>query len=85
MSEEVTKRTQDSLAEKMRELEEAKRILEDVEVKALSGVALALTEVAESLSATAKDLAEMRSTEWMTTKQAARHLGYASAKAFEKI
>jgi len=66
MSEEVTKRTQDQLAEKLRELEEAKRILEDVEVKALSSVALALTEVAESLSLTAKDLADMRATEWMT-------------------
>ena len=40
MSEEVTKRTQDPLAEKVRELEEAKRILEDVEATTLSGVAL---------------------------------------------
>jgi len=85
MSEEVTKRTQDPLSEKIRELEEAKRILEDVEVKALSGVALALTEAAESLSQTAKDLADMRAAEWMTAAQAARHLGCESAKAFEKI
>jgi hypothetical protein len=75
MSEEVTKQTQDPLSEKTRELEEAKRILDDVEVKALSGVALALTEAVESLSQTAKDLAEMRSTEWMTAEQAAKHLG----------
>jgi len=85
MSEEVTKRTQNPLSENIRELEEAKRILEDVEVKALSGVALALTEAAESLSATAKNLAEMRSTEWMTAEQAAKYLGCESVKAFEKI
>jgi hypothetical protein len=85
MSEEVTKRTQDSLAEKIRELEEAKRILEDVEVKALSGVALALTEAAESLAHTAKDLSDMRATEWMTAEQAAQYLGCESVKAFEKI
>ena len=54
MSEEVTKRTQDPLAKKIRELEEAKRILEDVEATTLSEVALALAEAAESLSRTAK-------------------------------
>ena len=85
MSEEVTKRTQDPLSEKIRELEEAKRILEDVEVKALSGVALALTEAAESLSRTAKDLADIRTTGWMTAEQAAKHLGCESVRAFEKI
>ena len=46
---------------------------------------MALTETVESLSQTAKDLAEMRSTEWMTAEQAAKHLGCGSAKAFEKI
>jgi hypothetical protein len=85
MSEEVTNRTQESLSGKVRELEEAKRILEDVEVKALSGVALALTEAAESLSRTAKELTDMRAGEWMIAEQAARHLGCESAKAFEKI
>jgi hypothetical protein len=85
MSEEVTKRTQDPLSEKIRELEEAKRILEDVEVKALSGVALALTEAVERLSHTAKELADMRAAEWMTVEQAAKHLGCESVKAFEKI
>ncbi len=82
---EVTKRTQDPLAEKIRELEEAKRILEDVEVKALSGVALALTEAAESLSHTAKELADMRTAEWMTAEQAATYLGCESVEAFVKI
>ena len=85
MSEEVKKRTQDPLSEKIRELEEAKRILEDVEVKALSGVALALTEAAKSLSQTAKDLSDMRTAEWMTAEQAAAYLGCESVKAFEKI
>ena len=37
MSEEVTRRTPDPLAEKIRELEEAKRILEDVEVQGTLG------------------------------------------------
>ena len=82
---EVTKRPQDPLAEKIRELEAAKRILEDVEVKALSGVALALTEVAERLSHTAKELTHMRTVGWMTAKQAAAYLGCESVKAFEKI
>jgi hypothetical protein len=85
MSEEVTKRTQDPLSEKIRELEEAKRILEDVEVKALSGVTLALTEVAESLSRTAKELTDIRTAEWMTADQAAVYLGCESVRAFEKI
>jgi hypothetical protein len=52
---------------------------------ALSGVALALTEAAESLSQTARDLADMRTAKWMTAEQAARYLGCASVKAFEKI
>jgi hypothetical protein len=82
---EVTKRPQDPLAEKIRELEAAKRILEDGEVKALSGVALALTDAAESLSRTAKDLSDMRTAEWMTAEQAAKYLGCESVKAFEKI
>src|SRR5919112_6678299 len=82
---EVTKRPQDPLAEKIRELEAAKRILEDVEVKALSGVALALTEAAESLSRTARDLADMRAAEWMIAEQAAKYLGCESVEAFQKI
>jgi len=85
MSNEVTKRTRDPLLEKIRELEEAKRILEDVEVKALSGVALTLTEAAESLSRTAKELTDLRTAEWMTAEQAASYFGCESVKAFEKI
>ena len=55
------------------------------EVKALSGVALALTEAAESLSRTAKELTNMRGAEWMTAEQSAKYLGCESVRAFEKI
>ena len=51
----------------------------------LSGIALALTEAAENLSQTAKELTDMQASEWMTAEQAARHLGCESVKAFEKI
>jgi hypothetical protein len=49
------------------------------------GVALALTEAAESLSRTAKELTDIQASEWMAAEQAARHLGCESVKAFEKI
>ena len=52
---------------------------------ALSGVALAVTEAAENLSRTAKELTDIQASEWMTAEQAARHLGCESAAAFEKI
>ncbi len=51
----------------------------------LSGIALAPTEAAESLSRTAKEVTDMQASEWMTAEQAARHLGCKSVKAFEKI
>ena len=85
MSEEVTNRTQELLSGKIRQLKEAKRILEDVKATTLSGVALELTEAAESLSRTAKDLADIRTADWMTAEQAAKHLGCESVRAFEKI
>jgi len=34
---------------------------------------------------TAKELADMRATEWMSAEQAAKYLGCESVKAFEKI
>src|SRR5215203_5277281 len=79
------RQTPKQLPKMAQELEEAKQLLEDAETKALSGVALALTEAAESLSRTAKELADMRAAEWMTVEQAAKHLGCESVKAFEKI
>jgi len=66
-------------------LEEARQTLESVEATALSGVALVLSEAAESLSRTAKDLANIQPTEWMTAEQATAYLGCESVKAFEKI
>jgi hypothetical protein len=42
-------------------------------------------EAAENLSQTAKDLADMRAAEWMTSEQASAYLGCESVKAFEKI
>ena len=52
---------------------------------ALSGVAPAVTEAAENLSRTAKELTDIQASEWMTAEQAARHLGCEAVKAFEKI
>ncbi len=84
-SREATGRASNPLPRTARELAEAKRTLEDVEAKALSDVALILTDAAENLSRTAKDLADMRPAEWMTAEQAAKHLGCESVKAFEKL
>jgi hypothetical protein len=85
MSKKAMRQTSNQLPKTVQELEVAKRILENVEVKTLSGVALALTEAAESLAHTAKDLADMRTAEWMTAAQASKYLGCESVKAFEKI
>jgi hypothetical protein len=85
MSKKATRQTSNRIPKTVQELEEAKRILEGVEVKALSSVVTALTEAAESLSRTAKDLADMRAAEWMTTEQAAAYLGCESVEAFVKI
>jgi hypothetical protein len=82
---ETARQAPNSLPATAEKLEEAKRILTDVEVKALSGVALALTEAVESLSRTAKELTDITASEWMTAEQAAKHLGCESVKAFEKI
>ena len=85
MSGEATRRVPDPLPTTVQDLAEAKRTLEGAEAKALSDVALVLSEAAESLSRTVKDLANMQPTEWLTTAQAARHLGCSSVEAFEKI
>ena len=85
MSKKTMRQTPNQLPKTARKLEEAKQLLEDVEAMALSGVVLVLTEAAKQLSRTAKDLADMQPTEWMTPEQAAKYLGYESPKAFEKI
>ena len=74
-----------SLVEVARTLEETRDALRGYEVTALAGVAATLAEAAESLSRTAKNLANMRPAEWMTAEQAAKYLGCPSAEAFEKI
>src|SRR5829696_2943228 len=76
MSGKATLRVPGPLPRTVREVDEA---------RALSDVALILVEAAESLSRTAKDLADMRVAEWMTAEQAAKHLGCESVRAFEKI
>ncbi len=75
----------DPLLETARRLQEARRALQGVESAALSGTAVVLVEAAESLSRTAKDLADMRPAEWMTAEQAAAYLGCESVGAFEKV
>jgi hypothetical protein len=85
MSRKATRQTSNQLPQTVQELEEAKRILEGVEVKALSGVVLALIEAVESLSRTAKVLTDLRASEWMTAEQAAKYLRCESVRAFEKI
>src|SRR5215207_6886372 len=85
MAKKAMRQTSNQLPKTVQELEEAKRILEGVEVKALSSVVLALTEAAESLFRTAKELTDMRTAEWMSAEQAAKYLGCDSVKAFEKI
>ncbi len=75
----------DPLSETVGKLEEVRRVLEGVEAAALSGVAMVLIEAAESLSRTAKHLADTRPAEWMTAEQAAAYLGFKSVQAFEKV
>ncbi len=74
-----------SLEEVARDLQDAKAVLEAIEAKTLSGVALVLSEAAERLSRTVKDLTETQPTEWMTSEQAATYLGCGSVGAFEKV
>lgn len=73
------------LSETVGKLEEVRRALVGVEATALSGVAMVLIEASESLSRTAKHLADTRPAEWMTAEQAAAYLGFKSVQAFEKV
>ena len=85
MARKAVGRVPDPLSKTAQELDEAKHTLEGIETRALSDVALTLAEAAQSLSQTAKDLADMRVAEWMTAEQAATYLGCESVKAFEKV
>jgi hypothetical protein len=85
MAGKTPKQASNSLLTTNQELEETTRLLRATEVTMLSDVARALADAAESLSRTAKDLADQRSAEWMTPEQAAGHLGCRSVQAFEKV
>jgi|SRR5215217_32729 len=85
MPRETRRQSQNLLPETLRELNEVTQTLEAVEFTALSDVAVMLAEAAESLSRTAKDLADIHPTEWMTASQAAKYLGCESVKSFKKI
>lgn len=74
-----------SLVEVTRTLEEARDALRGYEVAALAGIAATLTEAAESLAHTTRELHEMSRKEWMTPDQAARHLNCTSTKAFQEV
>jgi excisionase family DNA binding protein len=80
----ATRQVANPLAVTARELREARRILEGVETQALAGVALMLSETAESLARTASELATMQREEWMNAEEAAAYLRR-TPKAFEKI
>src|SRR3712207_1955078 len=71
--------------EPARTLSEVKDALRSYETTALADVAATLTEVAESLARTARELHLMNREEWMTPDQAARHLNCTSTKAFQEI
>lgn len=73
------------LSHTARQLGEAQKILEGVEVAALSGVASVLCEVVDNLAQTVKDMVEARPSEWMTAQQAAAYLGFDSVEAFCKL
>lgn len=73
------------LSETVGKLEEVRQMLDGIEAVALSGVAMVLIEASESLSRTARHLANTRPAEWMTAEQAAAYLGFGSAQAFEKV
>jgi len=85
MPRETRRQSQNPLPETLRELDEVTQTLEAVEFTALSDVAVVLAEAAENLSRTAKDLADMRTAEWMTAEQAVQYLECESVEAFEKI
>jgi hypothetical protein len=68
-----------------RTLSEVKDALQSYEATALADVAATLTEVAESLARTARELHVMNREEWMTPDQAADHLNCTSTKAFQEI
>jgi hypothetical protein len=70
--------------ETARTLAEAREALRSYEASALAGVAATLSEAAESLAKTARDLREVSQDEWMDTEQTAAYLKK-SPKTFRNI
>jgi hypothetical protein len=68
-----------------RVLAEQREALRAFEGSALAGIAAALSDAAESLARTARDLKEISPNRWMTSEQAAAYLGCTSAAAFERV
>jgi len=60
--------------ETVRALSEARELLSSYEASALAGVAETLSEVAESLARTSRQLKELSPDEWMDANQAAAYL-----------
>jgi hypothetical protein len=72
------------LPEMAHDLRQSREVLAQVETRALTGIALSLAEIADSLAATAERLHGMQGTVWMDADQAAAHVGAKSREAFEK-
>jgi hypothetical protein len=70
--------------ETVRALSEAREVLSSYEASALAGVAETLSEVAESLARTSRELKEISPDEWMDADQAAAYLKK-SPKTFRNI
>lgn len=70
--------------ETARALSEAREALRGYEASALAGVAATLSEAAESLAKTARDLREVNQDEWMDVEQAAAYLNR-TPKTFRNI
>jgi inorganic triphosphatase YgiF len=75
----------DSLFETAQKLEEARDVLRTYETSSLADVAATLSQAAESLAHTARELHKISREEWMTPDQAARHLNCTSTKAFQEV
>ena len=73
------------LPELARSLRRAQETLREIETTVLSGVAQSLSETTESLARTTERLESQRPQEWLTPEGAARHLGFPSTGAFERV
>lgn len=74
----------EGLANTARDLREARRSLEALEVQALAGIVDLLSSAVDKATETVERLEKMGPQEWMDTEQAAAYLGK-SRHAFDKI